>query len=101
MRDAFERIRARMTRRANAYQALFLRPDKHLQPAAAEVMRDLIRYCYVGKPTLKVSPITGQSDPIAMAFAEGRRDVFNRIRAMCDLTDDQINRIAQTRANDD
>lgn len=94
-----DRIRARLTRRSDAYRALFLHAGQ-LGPQAEVVLRDLAKYCYADKPTLKVSPITGQSDPLAMAFAEGRRDVFNRIKAMCNLTDDQINRIAN-RGNDE
>ncbi len=101
MRDALERIRLRLTRRANAYQSLFKRPGGELTDAAEIVLRDLERYCYAHKPTLKVSPVTGQTDPYAMAFAEGRRDVFNRIKAMCNLTDEQINRIAQQRGTDE
>jgi hypothetical protein len=94
VRDLPERIRARLTRRSNAYRALFLRPDAQVAPYAEEVLRDLAHYCYASKPTLKVSPVTGSADPLAMAFAEGRRDVFNRIKQMANLTDDQVNRIA-------
>ena len=120
--EAFERIRARMHRRAFAYQALFVtqapehaaRVDSlpwwafwrkpkaaELSPAGDIVLRDLAAYCYASKSTLKVSPTTQQSDALAMAFAEGRRDVFNRITAMCNLTTDQIERIAAHRSNDE
>lgn len=111
---AFERVRARLHDRRTSYRALFLVREprkvrwwslswwlKHepgeIGPAAEVVMRDLAAYCYVAKPTLKVSRVTQQSDPVAMAFAEGRRDVFNRIAAMCSLTPDQIDRIAHQR----
>lgn len=99
--EAFERVRARLFRRRHAYQALFLDPGRELGPAADVVMKDLAAYCYARKPTLKVSMVTQQSDAIAMAFAEGRRDVFNRITAMCNLSPDQIERIAHARSNDD
>ena len=99
--EAFERVRARIHRRAFAYKALFRTPGGDLGPAAQIVMEDLARYCYAGKPTMKISLVTQQADPIAMAFAEGRRDVFNRITAMCNLTSDQIERIAQARTQDD
>lgn len=110
--DNAERVRARLHNRVFSYRALFVydanqpqyrwwqagfwkKPEGgELGPAAEVVMRDLARYCYANKPTLKVSQITQQSDPIAMAFAEGRRDVFNRVCAMCNLTDEQIQRIA-------
>ena len=64
-------------------------------PAAEIVLRDLARYAYATKPTLKVSRVTQQSDALAMAFAEGRRDVYNRIVALSNLTPDQITNIAQ------
>jgi hypothetical protein len=50
---------------------------------------------------LKVSHVTQQSDALAMAFAEGRRDVLNRIQALCRLTDEQINRIAHERESNE
>lgn len=99
--EAFERMRARMFRRRSAYRALFVSPGGELGPMADVVMKDLARYCYAGKSTLKVSLVTQQSDPLAMAFAEGRRDVFNRIVAMCNLTPDEIERIAHMRTVDE
>ncbi|MEY2656232.1 MAG: hypothetical protein RLZZ524_3260 [Pseudomonadota bacterium] len=98
--DAVERVRARLHNRAFSYRALF-KPTGELAPTAAIVLRDLAHYCYVNKPTLKVSPITGQTDAYAMAFAEGRRDVFNRITSLANLTPDQIDRIANQRGNED
>lgn len=59
------------------------------------VLDDLAHYCYATKPTLKISKVTQQSDPIAMAFAEGRRDVYNRIIGLCNLDHEQISRISQ------
>lgn len=97
---AFERIRARLHNRAASYRAVFMTPGGDLGPAAETVMKDLARYCYANKPTLKISQVTQQSDALAMAFAEGRRDVFNRIKAMCNLTDDQINRIAHSKEHE-
>ena len=99
--EAFERVRARLSRRSAMYRALFMNPGGDMQHAAEYVMRDLAAYCYASKPTLKISQVTQQSDPLAMAFAEGRRDVFNRISAMCNLSQDQIDRIAQHRTNDE
>ncbi|QAZ38438.1 hypothetical protein C1M51_02825 [Methylibium sp. Pch-M] len=99
--ESVERLKQRLHRRAHAYRSLFLTPGADIAPAAAIVLKDLARYCYASKPTLKVSPITGSSDPLAMAFAEGRRDVFNRITALCELTDDQIQRIANSKGNDE
>lgn len=114
----FERVRARLHSRAFSYRAIFLRPQGgdeprwwqiaywttprggELGPAAEIVLRDLARYCYANKSTLKVSQVTQQSDAIAMAFAEGRRDVFNRITALCRLTPEQISNIVHSRSDE-
>ena len=109
-----ERVRARLHRRVFAYRALFLvdpmkatrdykwwqlgfwraPKDGDLGAAADIVMRDLARYCYANNTTLTVSAVTRQSDAIGMAFAEGRRDVFNRIVSLMNLSEAQIQRIA-------
>lgn len=114
-----ERLRARVHRRAFGYRALFLVGNEQprlvdtepwwafwrkpsggaLTPAADIVLADLAHYCCAKKTTLTVSPVDKHCDPLAMAFAEGRRDVFNRITAMCNLTSDQIDRIAHARSD--
>lgn len=115
--EAAERVRARLHNRMFCYRAVFVHADANehvrwwqlwkkpqggeLGPAATVVLRDLASYCYANKSTLKVSQVTQQTDPLAMAFAEGRRDVFNRITALCNLTPDQIERIAHHRSNDE
>jgi hypothetical protein len=99
--EAFERVRARLADRRAAYRAVFKTNDGKVNTWGDVVLKDLARYCYAGKPTLKISQVTQQSDALAMAFAEGRRDVFNRIVAMCNLTSDQIERIAHARTSDE
>lgn len=109
-----ERMRQRIHRRAFGYRGTFMTTDPNaaridttpwwafwrkpsggtLAPAADVVLADLAHYCYARKPTLKVSQVDQHTDALAMAFAEGRRDVFNRITAMCNLTSDQIERIS-------
>lgn len=115
--EAMERVRARLHNRAFCYRAVFLhqvvdapRPrwwqpafwrlpaGGELGPASKVVLEDLRRYCHVDRRSL-VSPTDHHMDPLALAFAEGRRDVFNRITAMCNLTHDQIDRIAFERTN--
>lgn len=95
-------VRQRLHNRATSYKALFTvgpgaEPAADIAPAAEVVLRDLAQYCYASKPTLKISPQTGMCDPLAMAFAEGRRDVFNRITALVGLTEAQIAQIAHNR----
>jgi hypothetical protein len=99
--DFAERVRARLMRRRDAYRAVFLQagtPDLH--PQADIVLHDLARYCHVDRTSLRVSPITGAADPLALAFAEGRRDVFNRIVAQCHLTNEQVTRTAYSKETD-
>lgn len=119
--ESLERARARLSQRAFAYRAVFQmhhtgvqlidtapwwafwrrsRPSE-LSPGGELVLRDLARYCYAGKSTLKVSQVDQHVDPLAMAFAEGRRDVFNRITAMLELDAADIERIAHARASDE
>lgn len=96
--ELYERIRARLSRRRDAYRAVF-NPAGELGPMAEIVMRDLARYCHVDRSSLIVSPVTRQSDALAMAFAEGQRDVFNRIKAQLNLSPAQIDRIAYDKEN--
>jgi hypothetical protein len=113
-----ERMRARLHARAAAYRAAFMRGDAPLidsapwwqfwrkpkggalSPSGETVLRDLAHYCYATKPTLKISHVTQQSDALAMAFAEGRRDVYNRIIGLCNLTPEQISSITQRNDHD-
>lgn len=119
--ESAERVRARIHDRALSYRAIFLigKPGEspvdtapwwafwrapkggELRPASYVVLRDLAHYCYVNKPTLNVSQIDQHVDPLAMAFAEGRRDVFNRISAMLNLASDDIERISRARSSND
>ncbi len=98
------RVRSKLHDRVSSYRALFVVGPKEeadqIAPAAEAVLRDLAQYCYANKPTLKISPQTGMTDPYAMAFAEGRRDVWNRIVALCNLSETQIARIAQAREHE-
>lgn len=94
-----ERIKARMFRRRDAYRAVFA-PHGDLGPMAEVVMQDLSHYCHVRRSSFKFSTVTRQSDALAMAFAEGQRDVFNRIISQLELTNDQIDRIAYQKEHD-
>lgn len=119
--ESYERVRARISNRAFGYRAVFQMRDPkaplidtapwwafwraartaELSAGGEIVLRDLAAYCYAGKSTLKVSLVDQHVDPLAMAFAEGRRDVFNRITAMLNLDAVQIERIAHARTSDD
>ena len=93
--------------RVAAYKATFFTNEAKvdhqgaLSPAAEIVLRDLASYCYAKKPTLIVSPVSGMTDPYAMAFADGRRDVYNRIMTLCNLTQEQVDRFNQGAPQDE
>jgi hypothetical protein len=66
--------------RRRAYQRLFLRDDKLPNADAVTVLADLKRFCRADSSTMRMDS-TGRADPIAMAYAEGRREVWLRIMA--------------------
>jgi len=74
-----------------AYRACFrvskTRRKDALTPDAALVLDDLARFCYVNRST-------SASNAIAMAVAEGRRQVWLHIQHKLNLTDAQVDRIA-------
>jgi hypothetical protein len=74
----------RLSRKVQAYRSL---EGAH---GFAIVMADLADFCHYNRPTTKISPVTQSVDPIAMAQAEGRREVFLRIKAMMDVNDIKI-----------
>jgi hypothetical protein len=59
------------------------------------VIKDLARYCHANEISVHVKTQNGQFDPIAMAFAEGQRDVYNRISGLLNLDHEQILRNSQ------
>lgn len=74
----------RLRTRSQAYKAVF--SGVH----GEKVIADLTKYCHHNTPTFV------PNDPYSTAFAEGRRDVFNRILAQLDLTESQLSRIQET-----
>ncbi|MBP7947950.1 MAG: hypothetical protein KA191_18090 [Verrucomicrobia bacterium] len=78
------KARLRLFRKSDAFKACFCE-DGEISRDGARVLRDLAEFCHQDRSTLKVSPTTRQVDPLAMAAAEGRRDVFRRIVAFIDL----------------
>ena len=74
----------KLSRKVQAYRSL---EGAH---GFAIVMADLADFCHYSRPIIKISPVTNQVDPIAMAVAAGRHEVFLRIKTMMDTNDIKI-----------
>lgn len=90
----------RIFRKRVSYRRLFLREDGELNEPAKVVMADLAKFCRARGSTAMVSPQTGSIDPIAMAMAEGRREVFNRINEYLHINDHILQNLREEPVND-
>lgn len=76
-----------------ALRRRFINEAGELNSDGRRIMRDLAQFCYANRVTAKISPRSGQIDPIAMGVAEGRREVFIRIAQALNLNDATFNRL--------
>lgn len=83
----------RMTARRSAYRGCFLDAGGNLTAKGRLVIDDLERFCRVNQTTVVVSPVSRVIDTHATMLAEGRREVFNRLRYYLNLTEEQLNQI--------
>ena len=72
-------ILRRLYRRSIGYKSLFLGKDGKPDGTASIVLADLHWFCHAERTTARALPGRG-IDPLAMAIAEGRREVWNRIQ---------------------
>lgn len=72
---------SRILQRKQAYRHTFLDQDGKPHYNAEIVLADLKRFCRANSSTVVVSPVSKSIDPLAMAMAEGRREVWNRLMA--------------------
>lgn len=82
-----QKLLQKLRQRKYSYRRLFLTEDGKLNPDGEKVIADLKRFCRANASTAQVSPIRGSIDPIAMALAEGRREVFLRVMAHLHIED--------------
>lgn len=71
---------AKLRRRRYAYRRMFL-GENGLNADGQIVLADLAKFCRANSSTAIVSPVSRSVDPIAMAMAEGRREVWLRLMA--------------------
>jgi hypothetical protein len=84
------RLIEKILRRKLAYRRTFMTEQGELGPEARVVIDDLRRFCRATGSTAVISPVSKTIDPLAMAMAEGRREVFNRIMAHLYVNERQV-----------
>ena len=89
------RLLDRILNRRRNYRLLFLDGDNRPNRAAEAVLADLRRFCRAQSSTAAVNPLTRSVDPLAIAMAEGRREVWNRIQAHLILSDRDITHLQE------
>lgn len=77
----------RLTRRRDAYRRLFLGDSGKPSPNSSIVLKDLKSFCR-SSSIIGYRTATGALDPIAMANANGRREVYDRIMRQLYLKDE-------------
>ena len=85
----------RLFKRRQSYRRLFLDGDGKAHPTAEVVLADLKRFCRADTSTVVVSPVSKAIDPLAMAMAEGRREVWNRIQQYLHMADREITQLKE------
>lgn len=80
----------RILNRKHAYRSVFLDADGHVSRNAEIVLADLKKFCRGTSTTVIVSPISKSIDPLAMAMAEGRREVWLRLMAHLHIDEKQV-----------
>jgi len=90
----------RIFRKRQSYRRVFLADTGELNQDALVIMADLAKFCRARGSTAMVSPVTGSIDPIAMAMAEGRREVFNRINEYLHINDQILQNLREEPVND-
>jgi len=80
----------KILRKKLAYRRTFMDENGNIGPEAKHVLNDLRKFCRATGTTVVVSPVSKTIDPLAMAMAEGRREVWNRIMAHLYINEKQI-----------
>lgn len=93
---ALEGLLRRILARRESYRRVFqLQDGKPGNLDAEAVLADLARFCNATEPTTRVSPVSRTIDPLAMAQAEGRREVFLRINKFLHVSDADLARMQE------
>lgn len=77
--------------KARAYKAVFGEKDR--SDWQVKVLADLAKFCGAEKPSVRFA--NGQIDTHASMIAEGRREVWLRIKGQTDITENEIHQYIQ------
>jgi hypothetical protein len=80
----------RILNRKAAYRRTFFDASGNIGRDAEIVLADLRKFCRANSTTVIVSPISKSIDPLAMAMAEGRREVWLRLMAHLHIDEKQV-----------
>lgn len=94
------RLIEKILRKKLAYKRVFLDGDGNIGPEAKVVLDDLRKFCRATSSTVMVSPVSKTIDPLAMAMAEGRREVWNRIQAHLYVHEKQVFELQESSDDD-
>ena len=90
MNGMFNKVIERVLRKKLAYRRTFMDDQGELTAEAQLVLNDLRKFCRATGSTMVLSPVSKTIDPLAMAMAEGRREVWNRIMAHLYVNEKQV-----------
>ena len=80
----------RILNRKAAYRRTFMDASGNISRDGEIVLADLRKFCRANSTTVIVSPISKSIDPLAMAMAEGRREVWLRLIAHLHIDEKQV-----------
>lgn len=99
VRALSDRVRRLFDKRL-AFRECFCDPGGELTRSGAMVMRSLARRAGAYRTSFRISPVTRTADPLAMAYAEGRRDMFLFLQAMLQLPDEEVLKAIEEETHD-
>lgn len=91
----------RILNRKHAYRRVFMDADGNISRNAEIVLADLKKFCRATSTTVMVSPVSKSIDPLAMAMAEGRREVWLRIMAHLHIDEKQVFNLEEPKDGDE
>ena len=93
--------KTRVRDRRLAYRRVFLGDDGTPTPQGDIVLKHLHQFCFGHKAAMVYSPTSGQFDPVACAFAQGKQEVLRLIQQSLYLDEKYIINAREEPTNDD